>query len=351
MTKRNIPKTAFQIMEEDSRGLPPVSQMSRKDFERYPEHVVSAHSLLHFARTFREKMPKNLSPQQAESSLWTMIDKAPSDLPLYLAQSAAFLALFDFFGRQSFFIDRDMQSLFDKTSLKDVQYDDVQMPYGTFYLNLPNLDCDLYDESQMSEPVIGSFVAFDPAERTIFFFLVTARGVNMIIPINLPRWLRHEGDFETFLEDVVSNIEIADLERHVSRARVARIRNCVLRVARIAINLALYITSKDADIQKVSDDRRVRDLESKIGRTKNPGKRKKMKRTLTRLKGKGTTHVVGEKLTTKLRRARKMGSRRAHWVRGHWKPSLKKWILPYPRGSKTSTVIVGARTYVMDDDD
>ena len=324
--------------------------MSRKDFERYPEHVVSAHSLLHFARTFREKMPKNLSPQQAESSFWAMIDKTPPSVPLYLTQSAAFLALFDFFGRQSFFVDRDMQSLFDKTSLKDVQYDDVQMPYGTFYLNLPNLDCDLYDDMKRPEPVIGSFVAFDPAERTIFFFLVTARGVNMVIPVNLPRWLRHGGDFETFLEDVVSNIEIADLERHVSRARVAKIRSCVLRVARIALNLALYITSKDADIQKVSDDRRVRDLESKIGRTKNPGKRKKMKRTLTRLKGKGTTHVVGEKLTTTLRRARKMGSRRAHWVRGHWKPSLKKWILPYPRGSKTSTVIVDSRTYVMDDD-
>ena len=110
--------------------------MSRKDFERYPEHVVSAHSLLHFARTFREKMPKNLSPQQAESSFWAMIDKTPPSVPLYLTQSAAFLALFDFFGRQSFFVDRDMQSLFDKTSLKDVQYDDVQMPYGTFYLNL-----------------------------------------------------------------------------------------------------------------------------------------------------------------------------------------------------------------------
>jgi len=350
MTKRNIPKTAFQIMEEISKDLPPVRQMSREDFERYPEHVVSAHSLLYIARTFREKMPKHLSPRQMESSLWEIVDKAPPNVPLYMAQSAAFLALFDFFGRQSFFVDKDMQSLFDKTSLKDVQYDDVKMPYGTFYLNLPNLDCDLYDDMKRPEPVIGAFVAFDPAEQTIFFFFVTAKGVNMIIPVNLPRWLKHGGDFETFLEEGVSNMKIEALEGHVSRARVAKVRNCVLRVARIAINLALYITSKDADVQKVSDDKRVRDLESKIERTRNPGKRKKMKRALTRLKGKGTTHVVGEKLTTKLRRARKMGSRRAHWVRGHWKPSLKKWILPYPRGSKTSTVIVGARTYVMDDD-
>ena len=121
MTKRNIPKTAFQIMEEISKGLPPVRQMSREDFERYPEHVVSAHSLLYFARTFREKMPKNLSPRQMESSLWAIVDNAPPSIPLYMAQSAAFLALFDFFGRQSFFIISDTL---------DVKKNNVEMQGG-----------------------------------------------------------------------------------------------------------------------------------------------------------------------------------------------------------------------------
>lgn len=263
------------------------------------------------------------------------------------------MSKYAFYGQQTFQIGPELQEMFCQTSLKSVPREALLLPYPCFYLDLPNCPWKVWggDHTQWHN-VSGAYVVLQGDYLKVLIWGAEnekARGpgddATVWFSLSLEECFNEHGDIEGYIDWLLMPGQSTrmnndrGIEGLVGRDLHLKQKEAYVNIYRVAVNLILYLQTETAEIDVVSDKRRS-DLQGKIGRTKNPGKKKKYERQLGKL-SKATIVKVGQTVEARMKALRSQpGVKRAHWVRGHWHrywvgkgrtKLVPRWVLPYPK--------------------
>lgn len=265
-------------------------------------------------------------------------------------------------GQQTFVLGPHMTSMLEHTSVQDVARDDLHLPYPIFYVVLTDCGHRLWGGGRTQwHKVSGMYVHMVEDTRALTILAWAEENERSLGPgDDAQSWARlhlrahiHE-DLETSIDSllrddkndksdpIIDPFDEINGTKYPDDGREAQ--TATLRAMfRIAINLALYLSSEGADAASVDDEQAAK-LKRKIESTKSPGKRKKYERQLSQ-RSKATFIKVGRSIEERARtQVREHGNVRAHWVRGHWHhywtgkgraTKVRKWVMPYPKGLDT----------------
>jgi len=278
-----------------------------------------------------------------------------------------FLAEYRTQGRQTFVVPSVMQEALARTSLEDVRFDDLRLPFRCLYMALPDCEAKIWGgDGTRWHNVGGVFIRHVAAgEGTI----QDSGGVRVCPEgmINVYIWgmenERSQGpgddasmwftfdlaelktmDLESYLlmmlndpERDASLSEMTDFgrslnlstefPRHGDRHKPAV--EGVLHVMRVVFNALLYMDCQDAEItpdeSMAETQQRRQEIETALGRMKNPNKSRarKLRKQLDTLP---TDVVSWVGRSVRIRGTETNANpgtgtpQRVHWVRGHWWP-------------------------------
>ena len=271
----------------------------------------------------------------------TVLDDIQETGPPYSEQDKTTAAMyrtmsgFILSGRQVFNLGRGLCDMFKRTDLSNVIAADVRLPYDSVYIALPQGTLTLTDRDVGPLDVWGIYCS------------VLGKGIMPLLWAEIPeeraaktgetgsvRWLPLDTqniDEEGGLEQTIT---------HMVRSLDDGEKATCMAAFRIAINLALYLASLDAETEQDEISfRQAADVE-KRGAEIPSMKQSKREKLLTRLARKQScrVHNVAPTLEASISK-REVGK---HWVRGHWhtylcgkgkKNRILKWIMPHQRGS------------------
>ena len=271
-------------------------------------------------------------------------------------------------GRQTFEVSPLVAEMLEHTSLEGITAEELRFPYSTFYVALPETEMRIWGGSRTQwHPVGGFYASLDAQSLTIYVWGMEndrsfGRGDDA------SQWavlnLHLDGDLESLVTrllqddtnrkddpiidpivDIPAMLEGTHQDGLVGEKyneQMEMLRGCF----RIAVNLALYLTTEKPDVEERADKgiaKLRRRVESSTGR--------KRERFQTMLEQRTVVKRVGHNLACNLAATRAAhGPVRGHWVRGHWRrywtgPGRKvcerRWILPHPHGIEQPD----ARTY------
>lgn len=283
-----------------------------------------------------------------------------------------FLAEYRLCGRQAFVVPPGMQEALSRTSLKDVYFDDLKLPYPCIYVAMPDCGAEVWGGEQTQwHTVGGAFLRYisqgeyvkslggREAEVTNGMINVYIWGMENDLSSgpgdDASMWFtfdlaKLEGmDLESYL-----GMMLADPQRDASVDDVTalgrklgifttfpkdgemgrRALNGVMHAMRVVFNAVLYMDCEDADITldpAVAEAKAQRkEIQGALDRLKNPNKsrgrrlRKRMANLpLDTVSWVGRSEVTSSFPTT-LSTTASGGvpgtPQRLHWVRGHWWP-------------------------------
>ncbi len=288
-----------------------------------------------------------------------------------------FLAEYRTQGRQTFVVPAEMQDALARTSLKDIGFNELKLPYRCLYLALPDCEAQIWGgEQTLWHKVGGVFIRHVPPGDTILDdrgAITAPEGmVNVYIwgmenersqgpGDDASMWFTfdlaemRDTDLETYLlamlndpERDASLTEVTEFGRRIGLTTQMP-RNDggvaiagVLHVMRVVFNALLYMDCREAEItldEAVGEaEARRKEIETALGRMKNPNKSRgrKLRKQLgslptdivswvgrsVRIRGNGPSTGTGTGTP-----------QREHWVRGHWWPR-RDTIASRIRGAK-----------------
>ena len=284
----------------------------------------------------------------------------------------ALMALHKHQGQQTFVVGEHLAEMLEHTKLDDVPRDELRLPYPVFYVALPGCTHRVWGGSRTKwHRVAGLYVQLSPRALTVMAWAgdnehSLYRGDDAHI------WARLDMDRDEDLETSVYHLlrdrksenndpiidPLAIIEGSQDDGITDEVRavqtETLTAMFRLAVNLSLYLTSRDPETEAVPEDQHTKALRGKLTRAKNPGKRKKIERQLAR-HSTATVIRVGLSIEEKVRaQVAEHGSVSAHWVRGHWHHywtgtgrtvKVRRWVLPYPKGLEPPT----KRSYKVED--
>jgi hypothetical protein len=275
-----------------------------------------------------------------------------------------FLAEYRIQGRQTFVIPVEMQEALSRTSLEDVGFDDLKLPYRCLYISMPDCEAEIWGgDTTKWHKVGGAFVRFVPAGQCIEE--TEGKEVCQEGMINVYLWgmendLSHGPgddasmwftfdlaelrgtDLESYLTMMLNDprrdaslSEVTDLGRKMGLSTAFprgamrdKAMHGIMHSMRVVFNALLYMDCSEAD---VSLDPAVgaaqaerKDVETRLGRMKNPNKSRarKLRKQLDNLPL-DVVSWVGRSVRIKGTEPSSTGTgspQRKHWVRGHWWP-------------------------------
>lgn len=259
------------------------------------------------------------------------------------------------YGCQTFVIEPELRELFENTPLDHIPLDRLRFPYELFYVVLPEAPWKLWGGPVTGWHQLRGFYLGTEAHNLMIHAWADENEKSIGPGDDATAWAACQltgPEIEKTLDRLFQprNAHTAPLLDPLRNdwyvwnegaAESEAINDALRACIRIAINLSLYLTLPNAQTRRVQHPRAA-ELQKKLRNTKNPGKVKKYERQLDALKNR-TVIRVGEHLVSQVRALRKEHpeSRRAHWVRGHWrryhtgagrKNVELRWIMPFPRG-------------------
>lgn len=267
------------------------------------------------------------------------------------------LAAWEFWdhGSNVFVVGPRLAGMFRRTSLAAVTWEDIQLPFPTFYVALP--DCPYRVQGVMSSFRLPGFYVVSLARPIgphllVHHPVVTAADEGFVIPLLRDVPLEEhasvaiEGTLDGLREHAAGGEALAG---EVGSRQKEAARLCL----HIFVNLVLYL---NADLPVVeteeSAERRTERaaIEARIARIK-PRKRRKLSHSLVRIPDHRVV-LLGPEVEGASEDPARAGPRQ-HWVRGHYhryrcgpgRTSLKlKWTRPFLRGDPARGA-TEARTY------
>jgi hypothetical protein len=278
-----------------------------------------------------------------------------------------FLAEYRRKGRQAFVIPIEMQEALSRTSLTDVHFDDLKLPYSCIYVSMPECQAEVWGGDQTGwHKVGGAFLRYVDSEEHVETVDGEVKEVTEGM-INVYLWgmenERSQGpgddasmwftfdlgelkgmDLESYL-----NMMLADPKRDASLEEVTALGrklglftqmpktgsagrkalNGIMHAMRVVFNAVLYMDCQEAEVTldpavEAAQTERA-DLKSRLDRMKNPNKSRgrKLRKRLDRLPL-DTVSWVGRSVRIKDTSSEPSNGtgtpQRKHWVRGHWWP-------------------------------
>lgn len=238
-------------------------------------------------------------------------------------------------GANVFDVGPVLASTFEFMDVHNITHDMVHLPYGCFYIHMPetqlgDFDCwvDEFGVNQRSyRPMIGMYVWSFGDDVYLCPALDVEGGVDgsmgcACYPMRMNHWQGAGCSYEAFCE-LDSTEAWSHKEGDPDEARLWWRSLC-----RIVLNLLMYLRSDQVEVA-YSDKRKPR-----IRRAPRPGKRAKAS------KRQSTVLRVGRLAQSLESKGQRLSPSR-HWVRGHWKrvrygkgrtKTKIKAIWPYERG-------------------
>ena len=277
-----------------------------------------------------------------------------------------FLAEYRTQGRQTFVVPVEMQEALSRTSLEDVGFDDLKLPYRCLYISLPDCEAEIWGGGTTQwHKVGGAFIRFVPAEQCIeetdgkevcpegminVYLWGMENDLSQGPGDDASMWFTFDlaelrgRDLESYLTMMLNDPkrdasldEVTDLGRQMGlstslprdTAGGPRALDGIMHTMRVVFNALLYMDCREADVsldpavEAVQAERK--DIETRLGRMKNPNKSRgrKLRKQLDNLpldvvswvgrsvRIRGTEEPSGTGTGT---------PQRKHWVRGHWWP-------------------------------
>jgi hypothetical protein len=228
------------------------------------------------------------------------------------------MMLYHRLGEHTYVVGPKVQDLFRRTDLSRITHDMLVPPARCFYVALADCPWRIWggDRTRWHQ-VTGCYVSF-----TLGYSSMSgggkANGINFCIwgrpnersennaddavlwhSINLDVWRETDDDLETFFES--SRVMRATAERPgewtgtsdpldptssgavlpADAAGLEEQREMLRSVMRTALNVCLYTSSEDPDIETVDNSANVRELQRQLDRAKSKGKIKKLRRRIT----------------------------------------------------------------------
>ena len=275
-----------------------------------------------------------------------------------------FLAEYRIQGRQTFVVPVKMQEALSRTSLEDVGFDDLKLPYRCLYISLPDCEAEIWGgDTTKWHKVGGAFIRFVPAGQCIEETdgqEVCKEGMINVYLWGMENDLSHGPgddasmwftfdlaelrgtDLESYLTMMLNDprrdaslTEVSDLGRKMGLSTTFprgdmgdKAMHGIMHSMRVVFNALLYMDCSDAD---VSLDAAVeaaqierKDIETRLGRMRNTnkGRGRKLRKQLDNLPL-DVVSWVGRSVRIKGTESSGTGTgspQRKHWVRGHWWP-------------------------------
>lgn len=262
---------------------------------------------------------------------------------------------YQFAGQQAFVVGPGMRTAFEHTALDGVSYDDLHLPHEAFYIALPECSWLLWGgESTGWHTVYGLYVNRTP--QSIAFAVCGAENDRSTgHGDDAHAWIRMsppaDQSLETYLQRTLNG---GPAESYLSQPPEEAVqRESIVSAVRVAINLCMYLSSDAASTSTQTPAQRRAPLEVELRRKKNPGKAKVIERRIAQLSTATVTHVGGH-YEKQLAGTMQGTDIRQHIVRGHWHTywvgegrtkKIRKWVLPFVRGSKDPAY--ESRVYVI----
>lgn len=229
------------------------------------------------------------------------------------------MMLYDRFGQNTYVIGPKVQELFRRTNLSKVTRDMIEPPQPAFYIGLNDCPWRIWGGRRTQwHNLTGVYVAFSksvntnaegaPREYGIHFALWGAANERSFGPtddallwysINLEEMTRQGADLETFFAK--HRVMLANEEDHMmwqggdpidpdnlpfipdTTEKIEEQRRTLTNILRLALNVCLYMSSDDPDLNVKDWSDEAAELRKKIATKKSSGKRKKMERRLANL--------------------------------------------------------------------
>ena len=294
-------------------------------------------------------------------------------------------------GKQDLVVGPRLRKMFEVTDIKNVPWDMIHLPYSGFIVELPECEWELWS------PVEGGVTA------TVRWLLVRSQGpgkleilalaprgdvgtmkqlrrqgktpwLDAFLPLDLdPSTSRRSAptNIEDFIDsELVSSIE--KLYQNDSRfwSRIESITDTYRKMARVVVNLALYLQSDGAVLEETAESTasvlRARKLKQALDRLSGQGlsarsyrrKKDKLENQLAKSSGSVVSVVAPQVEAEQIaeeQRARR--SPRGHWVRGHWRFQARKgpryliWIQPHFKAGVSKERITQKTQHLEMDDE
>ncbi len=291
-----------------------------------------------------------------------------------------FLAEYRKCGRQTFVVTPEMQEALSRTSLEDVHFDDLRLPYRCTYISLPDCSAEIWGgETTGWHKVGGAFLRYVSADEYVVD--MDGRDVCPEGMINVYLWgMENErshgpGDDASmwFTFDLAElkgmsleaylNMMLMDPQRDASLDEVtalgrklglftqfpkdgkmgSRAMEGVMHAMRVVFNAVLYMDCQDAEVTLdaavVEAQERRGEIQAALKRMKNPNKSRgrKLRKQLSNLPLDVVSWVGRSVRINGIGGDTEKGTgtpQRKHWVRGHW----------WPRRDTIAARIAAART-------
>jgi len=313
---------------------------------------------------FHEQIVQALVDGTDQQSVMPLFDMPGVGFHRALYTLTLFLAEYRTQGRQTFVVPNEMQDALARTSLKDIGFNELKLPYRCLYMALPDCEAQIWGgEKTLWHKVGGVFVRYVPPGECIQDVegeVTCPEGmINVYIwgmenershgpGDDASMWFTFDlaemrnTDLETYLlamlndpERDASLTEMTDFGRSLGLSTQMP-RNDggtaiagVLHVMRVLFNALLYMDCQDAEVTLdeavVEANLRRKEITTALGRMKNPNKSRgrKLRKQLTTLPtdivswvGR-SVRIRGNEPSTSTGTGT---SQREHWVRGHWWP-------------------------------
>lgn len=276
------------------------------------------------AQEFYKIIDKQFAALSDKELLGGKIPHFISTLDATTQASVYFLQLYKRWGQHTYVIGPRVQDLFRRTNLARVLPEMIQAPVPAFYIALTDCPWKIWGgERTRHHTLTGIYVSFSklyqghnptpgyvpasdlhdcinialwgkPNERSVDKF----DDALLWFSISLDQWMSAGQDLETFfsnhnvmtaksmeLKDWVSSTldPFAQQYPPADKEAVATQRETLVNTLRLILNLCLYMSTEDPDLDVQDWKDKEEELRKKAASKKSPGKRKKMERQLSNL--------------------------------------------------------------------
>ena len=289
-------------------------------------------------------------------------------------------------GKQDLVVGPNLRRMFEITSIQNVPWDMIRMPYGGFVVELPDCDWELWspDAGGVTAKVRWLIVrAVGPGKIEIL--ALAPRGdlgtmkqllrsgetpwLDSFLPLNI------DPSTSMGVEDFIDSELVTSIDKLYGSdprfwSRIESISDTYRKIARVVVNLSLYLQSEGAVLEQtaesVSNAMREAKLRQSLERlsTKRLSarayrrQREKLESQLAKASGPVVSvvapHVEAEQEEKESKDRRGV---RGHWVRGHWRFQARKgpryliWIQPFYKPGKSSSRVTQKTQHLELDDE
>lgn len=268
----------------------------------------------------------------------------------YLTMS---LAHFRIAGRQVFVLPPTMQDMLSETSMEGVRYKEVKFPYPCFYVALPKSNLRLWGGERTKWHTLAGVMVQNIGDDAMNLYLWAPPNEHSQGPgDDAAFWacLRYDRDGRD-MEQTVRTVLTAPKAEHPVKDDLTplgqeldlafdhlavtdevrqELHEDVVKAVRIVVNALMYLDSAGAEQERdpacVEGEQKRVELERVLARFKNPNKKqarsvRKQLDTLPKDNLVWLGRSVGRTLPARENMGgSEAGTRRHHWVRGHWWP-------------------------------